>query len=114
MRALNVEILGDQDGIPERELKARLSELFAGNANIASAYLSRIRYPGDPDPVVALCIRGSGTQSEMADRVQEVFRQMFATDQSLDIMFVDHSFERRLRASCIPFYVSDRPPEGNL
>jgi len=52
-----LRFLGEQDGVPERELKDRLVKFFQCDQSILTAYLARVAYT-DPSPlVVALCLR---------------------------------------------------------
>jgi hypothetical protein len=51
-----VEFLGEQDGPPERKLKASIVEELTGVPAISRAYLARVGYQPQGRPAVALCL----------------------------------------------------------
>lgn len=57
-RVPEVRFLGEQDGEPERELKARLSAVLEPRPLVDRAYLAQVAYAGAQGVTVALCILG--------------------------------------------------------
>jgi hypothetical protein len=107
-RERRVEFLGEQDGPPERELKALLREELQGNPAIERAYLARIGFAPDASPSVALCIAPNSAESiALIDSVRRVFASSFARDTYLDILFPSEEQEVDLRRVCLPFF--ERP-----
>lgn len=102
-----VNFLSEQDGTPERELKARLGRVFEANPGLWRAYLARIDY-GDGGPQnVALClIAASGLEKENVEQVGSVFRSLFKTEERLDILFLRLQQEAELSLVCLPLYVT--------
>jgi len=108
-----VNFLSEQDGTPERELKARLGRVFEANPGLWRAYLARIEY-GDGGPQnVALClIAASGLEKEIVEQVASVFRSLFKTEEDLDILFLRPEQEAELSLVCLPFYVTKAKARG--
>lgn len=99
-----VEFVGEQDGPPERELKAGLASLFATRAQVSRAYLCRVRYT-DRGGAVALAVVAP-EDARLAADIGQVFRQMFGPSMFMDIMFLDSRMETRLASVCKPFYTA--------
>jgi hypothetical protein len=106
-----VIFLGEQDGPPERELKARLTQLLDQERGVLRAYLSRVSY-GDSANTVALCVRtdpGIASQliaSKIVEKIGKVFGDMFGEHQHLDIIFLSDTEEGNLTKSCSAFFNS--------
>ncbi len=101
-----VKFLYEQDGIPERELKQLLCDMFAKEAGVQRAYLARVGYD-DPEPyIVALCLNVVPETDEplLAKAVSRIFSSMFGTGQHLDIIFLSEEQEGQLMAVCRPFF----------
>ena len=102
-----IRFLGEQDGIPERDLKKQLVDLFRRDQSIAKAYLARISYGGD-SLAVALCLCSrSDADHGLAEKVGRVFASMFGGDQYLDIVFLTEAQESELIAVCRPFFAAN-------
>jgi len=98
-----VDFLGEQDGGPERELKAALTDEFVASASVELAYLARVSY-GDPNAYeVALCLHAP-EDPVLVERIGRVFAAQFGRAQHLDIMFLTSLDEARLLQVCAPFY----------
>jgi len=98
----SIEFLGEQDGPPERTLKAELTALFTTRARVSRAYLCRVRYR-DGAHAVALAV-ASPEDTRLVAEAGAVFRKMFGPHTFLDIMFLDGGKESRLASVCRPFY----------
>jgi len=99
-----IRFLGEQDGVPERELKERLSILFSENGIVHRAYLARVKY-GDGTEAVALCLCSRyGPIKNTIDSVGSIFAEMFGPREHLDIVVLDESQEAELATSCSPFF----------
>jgi hypothetical protein len=111
-----VEFLREQDGVPERELKRRLSDLFAerGGGGVRRAYLAIIRHHGQAPLSVALCLRvDGGPDRALVDSVGKVFASLFNERMFLDIVFVDEAQEVELARVCKPFVAAETAKKQN-
>jgi CRISPR/Cas system-associated endoribonuclease Cas2 len=106
-----VVFLGEQDGPPERELKARLTQLFDQRRDVLRAYLSRVSY-GDSANTVALCVRADPevtnqvVANQLVEMIGKVFGDMFGEHEHLDIIFLSDTQESNLTKSCSAFFQS--------
>lgn len=102
-----LRFIGEQDGLPERELKERLAEFFKHDQSVRAAYLARVSY-GDPSPVsVALCLRTQfGADPGMAEKIGRIFASMFGSHEHLDMVFLSPEQEAMLAKVCAPFFNS--------
>ena len=101
----NPQFVGEQDGIPERELKARLIARLGRRAEVRAAYLARVAYPGQSGVGVALCLRAHpGLEKQLVADLGEVFSGMFSHREHLDILFLNEGMEEELRILCRPFF----------
>lgn len=100
-----LRFLGEQDGVPERELKDRLIKFFQVDQSILRAYLARVAY-SDPSPlVVALCLRSEfGPDRVVVEKIGKIFASMFGSHEHLDIIFLDGQQEHELAKVCSPFF----------
>ena len=96
--------VAEQDGIPERELKAKLVEHFTGNINLEAAFLVRIRYGASEELKVALCLSARRPDTQLARKAASEFQQMFVVDESLDIIFLTRKQLREISQVAKPFY----------
>lgn len=106
-RIPGIRFLGEQDGSPERELKAQLTEIFRGNRKINCAYLARVEYD-KKSPAVALCL-GFPLEPDrvLAERVGDIFASLFGRHEHLDIVFLCETQEAQLLRVCKPFFKQD-------
>ena len=100
-----MRFVGEQDGTPEREFKSAIIPVLA--KRVARAYLARIVYGENATTRVALCIQAESSD-ELVTLVEKVFRSMFGSDQSLDIMFLNEERVIELEKVCSPF-VTEAP-----
>jgi SseB protein C-terminal domain len=97
--------VGEQDGLPERMLKRKLSALFAGCKNLLQAYLARVHYRGARGESVCLCLSvSSGADKPLVEAIHSLFAQHFDRKVHLDILFLNPKQEEQLAAVCKPFY----------
>jgi hypothetical protein len=104
----HVEFLAEQDGVPERELKAGLRRVLQ-DGSAKRAYLAVVRYSDDPACHVALCIV-PGLNADVGSLVRQchdVFASIFRTNVHLDIIPVNTTQEISLKQVCSPFFVID-------
>jgi hypothetical protein len=101
----DVQFLGEQDGPPERDVKARWTPILVQCPSVQRAYLPIITLDRSATYHPALCIRSSaGDDPLLVDRLAAVFKERFAQSQMLDIMFVSAEQEEQLKRVCRPFY----------
>jgi hypothetical protein len=97
--------IGEQDGVPERELKARFSELFRQESMVQRAYLARAEHGDGKGIHVTLAVRRSGGEDpSLIPKLGQIFAEMFSSHEHLDTMFIRDDEERELRMVCAPFY----------
>jgi hypothetical protein len=97
--------VGEQDGPPERMLKEKLSELFAGYKNLLKAYLARVHYRETKDESVCLCLSVStDADKPLVEAIGSLFAQHFNRAVHLDILFLNPKQEEQVAAVCKPFY----------
>ena len=101
------EVLGDQCGTAEDELKQILSSRFSALGCILRAYLVRVERKGFPDVDVALCLRvkSKTSESEVVASVSSIFASLFNSSEHLDLIFVSNEEETQFATRCAPFYV---------
>jgi hypothetical protein len=97
--------LGEQDGPPERILKAKLAELFSARENVQRAYLARVHYEDPKSVSVSLCMGVKDAPDEaLVEQVHSLFAQHFNRAVHLDILFLKPKQEEHLALVCKPFY----------
>lgn len=104
VQVAKVQFLGEQDGIPERELKRQLSQLFTERGDIKRAYLARVQYDGATDGVALCLLMNADCLEEVAGSVQEIFAEMFGSQEHLDILSLDQSLDADVSRSCVVFF----------
>jgi hypothetical protein len=98
-------VLGEQDGPPEKGLKARLSDLFRTSVGVTEAYLVRLVYQGREAVEVALALKSFRLdEPSVVEAIQRVFGEMFRNGQHLDVVFLGPEDEGVVRAAARPFY----------
>jgi len=105
LTAHGLTFVGEKDGPPERMLKGKLSELFAGYKNLLMAYLARVRYREANGESVCSCLSVSGGPDKpLVEAIHSLFAQHFNPAVHLDILFLNPKQEEHLAAVCKPFY----------
>jgi len=109
IQGANLQFDGEQDGVPERELKSRLSKLFMHRGAVRRAYLAKVRY-GESSSGVALCLSSDlDSAGETVENVASIFAEMFGTHEHLDILFLSNEQEAELSSRCAAFFDSSLP-----
>ena len=103
-----VLFLGEQDGVVERKLKAKLVGACLENcARVRSAYLVRVSYENSPGVNVALCVRGDeNAATTLVECVGARFRELFGATQHLDVLFLSEEQLVAIDRVAKPFYTS--------
>lgn len=105
LNVLRPHFLSEQDGGPERELKARLVEFFHRDQSVVQAYLARVAYGDRSSASVALCVRSKfGPDLGLAEKIGRIFASIFGAHEHLDIIFIDDNQESELEKVCPPFF----------
>ena len=100
-----IKFVGEQDGSPESDLKARFVELFRREPTVRSAYLARTDYSDSTGVHVALCVKSSaGEYPLLKRRVADIFSAMFGYHEHLDVLFIRDEQEEEVRQVCRAFY----------
>lgn len=99
----SIQFRGEQNGGPERQLKAQLVTLFLSEPKVQRAYLARITAGGEPS--VALCMLAPGCNEEaLVDRISAIFADNFKRSQQLDMLFLDDAQLASVSKVCRAFY----------
>ncbi len=107
IRVAAVRVVGEQDGVPEREIKAEFCEFLAGTSFLGRAYLAQVLCDGQIEPNVALLVRlESGDQEAVLSGLAHIFHKVFRQDQHLDIGFISEAKEQEVRHLVKPFFSS--------
>ena len=100
-----IKFVGEQDGPAERDLKARLVELFQREPTVRSAYLARADYRDATGIHVALCVKSSLDEHvPLKRKVTDIFSALFNTHEHLDVLFIRGDQEEELKQVCAAFY----------
>ena len=101
-----LRFVGEQDGPPERELKARLVEVFRLDSRVARAYLARVEYGDGSGMHIALCLSSSfaGFDQALVREIGGVFASLFGSHEHLDTVFLREEQEETLTQVCRAFY----------
>jgi hypothetical protein len=106
IRVPPISFLCEQQGHSEDELKQKLSSYFRSELAISSAFLLQVRYGNSAEQHVALCIHGDGVdQKAVQEHTSKIFREMFKSDQSIDIVFLGPDKTQLALRAGKPFYV---------
>jgi hypothetical protein len=100
-----IRFLGEQNGVPENELKSCLVEFFQRDQSVVKAYLARVAYDVKSPVGVALCLRTQlGPDRGVAEEIGKIFASMFGGHEHLDIMFLGDEDESELAKVSPPFF----------
>jgi hypothetical protein len=103
-----VRFVGEQDGIPERDLKDKISGLLHRLQFKGRAYLARVEYGESRGFDVALCVsHPGGAEPALQAGVTRIFADTFRTSEHLDVIVLSDSKEREIRAVARPFFQAD-------
>jgi len=109
--ARSFRFLGEQDGPPERILKAKLIEFFKRDQSVRAAYLARTDFGEGSAAGVALCLRTQfGADKGMVDKIGAIFATVFNARMHLDIVFLIDDQEEALKRLCQPFFGETKSP----
>lgn len=101
----DIRFLGEQDGLPEQEIKARWQLILATFPNVLRAYLAIVSFERSQSYQVALCIWSKlGDDPRLIDALAKPFREMFNSAAPLDIMFLNAAQESEIKRVCRAFY----------
>ena len=101
-----IEFVGEQDGVPERRLKASLAAILSGHRSVRRAWLAQARYDGDVETVVLALLTDTGQDDEeLVGKVGEAFASIFNAAAWLDTVFPDSEHAAAVAKVCRPFYV---------
>ena len=106
------EVIAEQSGTAENDLKAALCELFEKLGTVERAYLAYVKHDLPPTPApegaVALCLflrRGAQSDRTIAHCIT-TFRRMFSRETSLDIIPISAKKDAVISEFCRPFFGS--------
>ena len=101
----SIRFVSEQDGPPEKELKAALADAFRRWPTVERAYLCRVTYDNPYAHEVALCLRTlSKPNRQLVNDASAVFASLFGKDQHLDILFLTDAQETEVALVCPLFY----------
>ena len=103
VRALR--FLGEQDGEPERELKAAWAATLANTKGVTRAFLARAISGDSAGPAVMLCICPSSVESAaLVQQLAAPFQSIFGANQFVDIVFLSAVQEADVSRVATPFF----------
>jgi hypothetical protein len=100
--------LSEQDGPPEQVLKRCLTGYLSCVPAVELAYLVKVAHGESSGQQVALClVGGSNDALQIAQSAETMFRELFRSTESIEVLFLTD--EQRVRVSAIadPFYKGD-------
>src|SRR5258706_2136678 len=96
-----IEFLGEQDGMVERQLKDELTALLRCDPTVDRAYLARVRYNGKANGVVLGLLTDGDDESEaLVKQVGAAFASIFNAKAHLDIIFLTDAQDADIRKVC--------------
>jgi type III secretion system (T3SS) SseB-like protein len=100
----DLRFLCEQDGEPERRLKAQVASLLERHAEIERAYLVQMINGGETS--VSLCLRSSLQVDDpiIVREIAKIFAGNFSSREHLDILFLNEEQEAELVTACASFY----------
>ena len=102
-----VQFLGEQDGVPEGQLKAAFNFVFAEHPNVQRAYLAQARYAISGPHNVPLCLVANSHDDEALLReLSDTFVRLFRSEVHMDLLFLSPDQEEALARVCRPFYTA--------
>jgi hypothetical protein len=103
--APTIRFVGEQDGPPERDLKAHIADLLRNELEVDRAYLARVQYDDTPSWSVAPCLAATKPDiPTINERIGRLFAAIFANDMHLDILYLSTAQEEELTKVCTSFY----------
>src|SRR6266850_3158738 len=103
VRVDSLRFVSEQDGAPERDLKARWLPILAAHPEVKRAYLAVAEYEAQPGNNVVLCIRSDDAPNvHFIEQLREPFAAVFNRDAHLDVAFVSDAKEKEVTRVCRP------------
>jgi len=103
----HMEFIGDQDGPSEQDLKTRWKMILQNHPEVQRAYLALAAYNHGESHQPVLCIRSMGEKDvRLVDELAAPFKEIFARDCPLDIMFLSAEKEEEVRKVCRAFHAT--------
>lgn len=104
-KATGIQFLGEQDGPPERELKAKWVERLEQETAPCLAYLARVRYSQAPQESVILCVYTEGANPmPLLKDLGRIFHGMFSKKEHLDMLPLSEGMRKAVDGVCRPFF----------
>ena len=105
-----VEFIGEQNGHSEQEVKARWKTILNRHPEVQRAYLALAAYDHRENYQPVLCIPSMAEQDvRLVDELAEPFKDIFARDCALDIVFLTAEKEEEVRKVCRAFHAMIQP-----
>lgn len=92
-----------QNGPVEDDLKNNLVPFLQSDMDLQEAYLLRAKYEDGSDHVV-LALFSTKTNIALVEKINRVFESMFASNNALDITFMNSEMQKQANAIGVPFY----------
>lgn len=99
-----VEFLGEQDGAPERELKAQVVKILERFPSVQRAYLARVGYQPAGQTAVAICMYSDHPNVAAAGAIGDAFHALFSKGSFVDLFFLSAEQDVDAARVCRPFY----------
>jgi|SRR5882672_645900 len=100
-----LRFIDEQDGPPERDLKALWAGVLSQTPGVTRAFLARAVAGADAMPNVMLCICPRIHEPHaLVQQLAGPFRARFGADQHLDVVFLDAAQEADVAKVAKPFF----------
>jgi hypothetical protein len=99
-RETDVTFLKEQDGLPERQLKRALVQVF-GTHDVERAYLVRALVGKNEGVVLGLV---ATEDAQLVADVAAVFHALFGTESHLNVLFLSVAQQAEIASACRPFH----------
>jgi hypothetical protein len=96
---------GEQKGAIEDEIKARWKKTLSELPNISEAYLAIVDFNSEQKPHPVLCLYPAPQEPQpIIERLSADFKEVFGSDQFVDIIFLSDALRTVCRKQCESFY----------
>lgn len=104
----DINYISEQDGATEHDFKIKITDMLNKEKIKVSAYLITIQYGNNSNKYsTAICYNSNIENHEsLLNNTQNIFYNMFSTNEFLDIIFLDNSYEEKVRKIACPFFIS--------
>src|SRR5260370_6979505 len=109
MAVTSIQFAAEQDGAPERQLKAKLTAAFDAMPEVTKAFLALVMYGKKTDAplAVALCVKlrqGHHVKQDVVQAASNQFAALFNPAHQMDTVFLSDQQHLQPEHACRPSY----------